>query len=78
MGKGKRLKSRKARIEGFLDDFNSRFAENFRKELRRSEMWDQMVAEYGEARAEELLKDIKADIKAGPVPDEGGDNTEDI
>jgi hypothetical protein len=37
-----------------------------------------MVEEFGEERAEELLNDIKADIKAGPLPDESGDSSEDI
>lgn len=78
MGKGKRLKARKAKVQGFVDEFNSRFAANFRKELRKSEIWDQMVSEFGEERAEELLNDIKAENKAGPVPDESGDSTEDI
>lgn len=78
MGKGKRLKGRKVKGKGFLNEFSDRFAVNMRKEIRKSEMWDQMVAEYGEERAEELLMDIKADIKAGPIPDEGGDSTEDI
>lgn len=78
MGKGKRLKARKVKGQGITNEFSSRLAENFRKELRGSEMWDQMVAEFGEERAEELLKDIKADIKVVPGPDEGGDSTEDI
>ena len=78
MGKGKRLKARKAKLQGFLDEFSSRLADNFRKELRESEIWDQMVSEFGEERAEELMNDIKADIKAVPEPDEGRDSTEDI
>jgi hypothetical protein len=78
LGKGKRLKARKDKGQGFLKEFSSLFAENFRKEIRKSEMWDQMVSEFGEEKANELLKGIKADIKAGPGPDESGDSTEDI
>ncbi len=78
MGKGKRLKVRKAFDKGFINEFSSLLTENFRKELRKAELWDQMVSEFGEERANELLKEIKADIKAGPGPDESGDSTEDI
>jgi hypothetical protein len=78
LGKGKRLKARKAKDQGSINDINKQLADNFRKEIRKSEMWDQMVAEFGEERAEELLNDIKADIKAGPLPDECGDSSEDI
>jgi hypothetical protein len=78
LGKGKRLKARKAKEQGSITDMSKRLADNFRKEIRKSDMWDQMVAEFGEERAEELLKDIKADIKAVPGPDEVGDSTEDI
>ncbi|MBC2715736.1 MAG: hypothetical protein HF978_10550 [Desulfobacteraceae bacterium] len=37
-------------------------SENFQRELRNSELWDEMVAEFGEEKALELLKDCKADI----------------
>jgi len=30
---------------------------NFQKQLRNSEIWDQMVAEFGEEKAEQLLKE---------------------
>ena len=42
-----------------------RMTKNFQKELRNSEIWDQMVAEYGEKRAEEILKECKAEVKHG-------------
>jgi len=64
MGKGKRLrlKQKKIKQKGFAEQFSDRFSENFQKELRNSELWDQMVAEFGEERALELLKNCKADI----------------
>lgn len=79
MGKGKRLKKKRKFIgKGFLKDFSDRLTENFQKEVRNSEMWDQMVAEFGEERANELLKEMKADVKPGPGPYETGDSTKDI
>jgi uncharacterized protein YaaW (UPF0174 family) len=66
LGKGRRLK-RLNRSKN--TDMGSRFAElmtkNFQKELRNSEIWDQMVAQFGEKRAEEILKECKAEVKQG-------------
>ena len=63
MGKGKRLRLKKRQQgKGFAEQFSGRFSENFQRELRNSELWDQMVAEFGEEKALELLKDCKADI----------------
>jgi hypothetical protein len=63
MGKGKRLRLKKKQKEkGFAEQFSDRFSENFQSELRNSELWGQMVAEYGEEKALELLKECKADI----------------
>jgi hypothetical protein len=45
MGKGKRLK----------------VTRNFQKEMRDSDLWPKMVAESGEAKAEELLKPCKGE-----------------
>ena len=79
MSKGKRLKGRQKQLgRGFLSDISDRLTENFQRELRKSELWDQMVAEFGEKRAEELLRECKAEVKAGVVPDEGRDRTKDI
>jgi len=64
MGKGKRLKKlRKNSEDAFADKFSEAFTRNFQKELRSSEMWDQMVAEFGEERALELIKECKAEVK---------------
>ncbi len=46
-----------------MGGFSDKLTENFQKEIRNSEMWDQMVAEFGEKRAEEILKECNADIK---------------
>ena len=56
-----RLK-KKGSKKGFADQFSDRLSENFQRELRNSELWDQMVAEFGEEKALELLKDCKSDI----------------
>lgn len=37
--------------------------ENFQKQIRNSPLWLQMVAEFGEGKALELLKQFRADIK---------------
>lgn len=79
MGKGKRLKrNRKHRGSGFIADFSDRLTANFQKEIRQSELWDQMVAEFGEKRAEELLRECKAELKPGLVVDGTGDCAKDI
>jgi hypothetical protein len=36
---------------------------NFQKQIRNSPFWEQMVSEFGEGRAAELLKQFKASIK---------------
>ena len=79
MGKAKRLKRhRKEADKGFLKEFSDRLTENFQRELRNSELWDQMVAEFGEKRAEELLRECKAEVKPGLAGDGSGDRTKDI
>jgi uncharacterized protein YaaW (UPF0174 family) len=79
MGKGKRLKARRRDLgKGFLEVFSERLTANFQKELRKSELWDQMVAEFGEKRAEELLRECKAEVKPGLAGDGSGDRTKDI
>jgi len=79
MGKGKRLKSRrKQKKKGFLKEFSDSLTANFQRELRNSELWNEMVAEFGEKRAEEILSECKADLKPGLAPDESRDRTEDI
>lgn len=81
MGKAKRLKRKrksKQSNRSKLSDFSQRLTENFQRELRESPMWDQMLEEFGEKRAEEILRECKADIKPGGLPDESGDRTKDF
>jgi hypothetical protein len=64
MGKGKRLKKLRNKSAGsFADSFSKAFSQNFQKELRNSELWDEMVAQFGEKRALELLSECKAELK---------------
>jgi hypothetical protein len=63
MGKAKRLRLKKKKAQkGFSEQFSDRFSENFQREVKNSELWDEMVAEFGEEKALELIKDVKADI----------------
>jgi hypothetical protein len=48
---------------------------NFQKEIRNSELWPQMVAEFGEAKAEELLRQCKGELRPELMPDEAGHGT---
>jgi hypothetical protein len=64
MGKGSRL--RRARRMDALDlekKFAERMTKNFQKELRNSELWDQIVAQFVEERAEEIIKECKAEVE---------------
>ncbi|MFH1616900.1 MAG: hypothetical protein ABIG61_17680 [Planctomycetota bacterium] len=81
MGKAKRLRNKRKREgsrKGNLTDFSQLLTKNFQKELKGSELWDQMVEEFGEKRAEEILRECKAEIKPGGLPDESGDRTKDF
>jgi len=66
LGKGARIKRlrRKPKL-GFKETASDRLTTNFQKELRNSEIWDQMVAEFGEEKAEQILKECKAEVKPG-------------
>ncbi len=79
MGKSKRLKSKRKRLgSGFCAELSARLTENFQRELRNSELWDQMVAECGEERAEEILRECKADVRPGLAPDGSRDRPTDL
>jgi len=65
MGKGRRLKDRRKLEKSLEEQFSEKLTINFQKELRNSPLWDEMVAEFGEKRAEELLKECKGELKAG-------------
>ncbi len=66
MGKAARIK-RMRRLKNIEMEasFSERLTKNFQKELRSSELWDQMVAEFGEEKAEQLLKNCHAQVKSG-------------
>jgi len=64
MGKGKRNKAKRSKQEsGFLSHANDLLTRNFQKEIRNSEFWPMMVAEFGEEEAERLLRDCKGELK---------------
>lgn len=66
MGKGKRLKKKRSHQgQGLGKRFAELMTKNFQEELRNSQIWDQMVAEFGEEKAEQLLKEIKAHAVSG-------------
>jgi hypothetical protein len=79
MGKGRRLKGkRKCSEKGLIAGFSDRLTANFQKEIRNSELWDQIVAEFGEKRAEELLRQCKAELKPGLARNGSRNRTKDI
>ena len=39
------------------------FNENFREELRNSPLWDEMVEKFGVEEAEQLIKQVKVELK---------------
>ena len=66
MGKKARLKRQRRQQTGAVEkELSEMMTKNFQKELRNSELWYQMVAEFGEKKAEELLKGCKAEVKPG-------------
>ena len=65
MSKGKRLKKkRKSGKKELGKTFSELLTNNFQKELRNSPIWDEMVAEYGEQKAEKILKQCKGELKS--------------
>ena len=79
MGKGRRLKSKRKQLgRGFLSEISDRLTENFQRELRNSELWEEMVAEFGEKGAEALLRECKGELRLGLPRDGSGDHTKDI
>jgi hypothetical protein len=64
MGKGKRLKKlRRTTKASFSDKFQETFTSNFQKELKNSELWDEIVEQFGEKRTLELISECKAEVK---------------
>lgn len=62
MGKRKRLRLKKETQKGFAKQFSDELSETFQRNLRNSEIWEEMVAEFGEEKALKLLKECKAQI----------------
>ena len=66
MGKGKRNKAKRTnQTAEFQSHANDLLTRNLRKEIRNSEFWPKMVAEFGEQKAEQLLRECKGEFKAG-------------
>ena len=66
MGKGKRIKaSRTRKKKDFLATAQEVLTRNYQQAIRNSEIWPQMVAEFGEEKAEALLKECKGELKPG-------------
>jgi uncharacterized protein YaaW (UPF0174 family) len=66
MGKGKRLKQKRKTAKNLTSQaFADRLTQNYQKEIRNSELWEQMVEQFGEERAKEILKECKAEAKPG-------------
>lgn len=64
MGKGKRNKAkRKNNKTAPHSHANDLLTSNFQKEIRNSELWPKMVAEFGEEKAEQLLRECKGELK---------------
>jgi len=79
MGKGKRNKAKHSKQEsGFLSHAAEVLTRNFQKEIRNSEFWPKMVAEFGEEKAEQLLRECKGELRPGGSSDETGNGSTDL
>ena len=79
MGKGKRNKAKRMSQEtGFYAHAADALTRNFQKEIRNSEFWPKIVAEFGEARAEQLLRECKGELRPEGSIDEAGDRPKDL
>jgi len=79
VGKGKRNKARRAkRAAEFQSHANDLLTRNFQNELRNSEFWPKMVAEFGEEKAEQLLRECKGELRPEGSNDETGDGSTDL
>jgi len=79
MGKGRRLKAKQRGMgKDFLSHAQEVLTRNFQEQIRNSEFWPMMVAEFGEKKAEELLKQCKGELRPGLPPDEAGNSPADF
>ena len=66
MGKASKLKKlRRTKNKNTEKNISDIFTKNFQKQIRNSEIWEQMVEEFGEEKAERILKECKAEVKPG-------------
>lgn len=66
VGKASRLKKlRRMQNENIEENLSNLFTKNFQREIKNSEIWDQMVAEFEEEKAEKMLRGCKAEVKPG-------------
>jgi len=74
MGKGKRNKAKHSKQEsGFLSHAAEVLTSNLQKEIRNSELWPKIVAEFGEEKAEQILRECKGELRPGVSIGETGD-----
>ena len=79
MGKGKRNKAKRAnQAAEFQSHASDLLTRNFQKELRNSELWPKMVAEFGEQKAEQLLRECKGELRPEDSSDETRDSSTDL
>ena len=79
MGKGKRNKAKRAnQAAEFQSHASDLMTRNFQKELRNSELWPKMVAEFGEQKAEQLLRECKGELRPEGSSDETRDSSTDL
>jgi hypothetical protein len=79
VGKGKRNKAKRAnQAAEFQSHANNLLTKNFQKEIRNSEFWPMMVAEFGERQAEQLLRECKGELRPEVSADEAGDCSTDL
>ena len=64
MGKGKRIREKRRKEKSkLLNHAQELLTRNYQNEIRNSNLWPQMVAQFGETKAEELLKECKGELR---------------
>ena len=79
MGKGKRNKAKHSKQDaGFRSHAADVLTSSFQKEIRNSELWPKIVAEFGEQKAEQILRECKGELRPEGSNDETGDRSTDL
>lgn len=79
MGKGKRKRAKNAAQQAdFQAQATDLLTRNVQKEIRNSEFWPKMIAEFGEQKAEQLLRECKGELRPEGSNDEAGDRSTDL